>query len=374
MQAASMGASVSATHAQTVVNEVIGRSSGMPGQQFKLEIAPVLPRRAGETIEVQNPDGSWEAWEEREHFGSSMPGNMHFTLDSVGGIVSFGPTVRDPEGGERQYGAIPPEGSLIRMARYRSGGGIAGNVGAERIKVLKTAVPYIAKVLNRKPSVGGRDAETLEHAKMRAPKVLRTSFRAVSAEDYEFLARESSPGVARVRCLQPRASGASGSPPAGVVRVLLVPHVGHPERRLLPEQLRPPREMVQDVQSYLDERRLLTTRLEIGVPTYTMVGIQARLKARPEADPEKVKLDAEARLYRFINPLVGGPAGEGWPFGRDLYISEVLALLQGTPGVEYVEGARMQVQGQSNDGALNKVTLAPDSLIASAEHAIVVVK
>jgi hypothetical protein len=32
------------------------------------------------------------------------------------------------------------------------------------------------------------------------------------------------------------------------------------------------------------------------------------------------------------------------------------------------------VQGQSNDGALNKVTLAPDSLIASAEHAIVVVK
>ncbi|NJM06496.1 putative baseplate assembly protein [Candidatus Gracilibacteria bacterium] len=365
---------MSATHAQAVVNEVLGRSNGMPGQQFKLEIAPVLPRRNGETLEVQNPDGSWEAWEEREHFGSSMPGNMHFALDSVSGIVGFGPTVRDPEGGERQYGAIPPEGALIRMSCYRSGGGVAGNVGSERITVLKTAVPYIARVHNRKPSVGGRDAETLEHAQMRAPKVLRTSFRAVSAEDYEFLAREASSGIARVRCLQPRASGSTGSPPAGVVRVLIVPHVGHPERRLLPEQLRPPREMIQDVQSYLDERRLLTTRLEIGVPTYTLVGIQARLKARPEADPEKVKADAEARLYRFINPLIGGPGGDGWPFGRDLYISEVLALLQGTPGVEYVEGARMQVQGQSSEGALNKITLAPDHLLTSAEHSIVVVK
>ena len=97
------------------------------------------------------------------------------------------------------------------MSRYRSGGGAYGNVDRDKLTVLKSTIPYVDRVSNRQRAQGGRDAESLEHAKLRAPRTLRTRDRAVTAEDFEVLALEASGGVARARCLQPRALGGDGS-------------------------------------------------------------------------------------------------------------------------------------------------------------------
>ena len=331
-----LGGEVLATHATMVTGEVLGRSDGLDGQRFRLEYPPILPRAEGEVVEVQEEDGSWAAWTERESFAASHPDDRHYVLDNVTGEVSFGPFMREPDGSGRQYGAIPPRGSQIRARRYRTGGGAHGNVEVGKLTVLKSSVPYVDRVTNRRRATGGRDAESLEHARLRAPQQLRTRDRAVTAEDFEYLAKEASGGVARARCLQPRALGASGSPPPGVVQVLIVPEISPADVRLLPEQLRVPQQVVQDVQAYLDERRMLTTAVVIGQPEYRWAAVEARLKARREADPEVVYREASAHLYRFLNPLVGGADRAGWPFGRDLYISEVYAILQSIPGVEYI--------------------------------------
>lgn len=368
--AASYGGTVSATHATTVRDEVLGRSEGLPGQSFRLQFPPVLPRRSGEVVEVEREAGGWQPWSEREHFGGSDEHALDVVIDSVAGTLSFGPTVRDPSGGERQHGAIPRAGALVRLRSYRSGGGASGNMAPGKISVLRSAVPFVDRVKNRIEAVGGRDAETIEHAALRAPQMLRTSFRAVTAEDYEYLARQASQSIARVRCLQPR-PGTNGAPPPGTVRVLLVPTVAKPEARLNPEQLRVPAELLDDVQAYLDDRRLLTTGLELGAPNYTAVAVQARIKVRSKAEPEQVRADVEARLYRFINPLVGGHEGQGWPFGRDLFISEIFAVLQSVPGVEYVEAARMLIQGQ--EAPVSRASVSPDGMLISGEHAVVVV-
>lgn len=365
------GITGSATHSVTIAGESLGQSSGLPGQHFQLEFAPVLPRRPGEALEVFDDQRSaWEPWTEREHFGDSLPGDTHFTLDSVSGLVSFGPSIREPDGSTRQYGAVPPRGSQIRFSRYRSGGGAIGNVGSGTVSVLRSSVPYVDRVSNRRPAVGGRDAESLERAKLRAPQMLRTSSRAVTAEDYEYLAREASQSVARARCIQPRAVGADGPAP-GAVKVLLVPAASPAEGRLTQAQLNLPPELIQEVQQYLDERRLLTSVLVIGQPEYRFVAVEARVKARVEADPQTVSDEAARRLYRFLNPLVGGADGNGWTFGRDLYVSEVFAVLQGTPGVEYIEQVTMTVEGQP--GNQTRVSVPDDGLVGSAEHRIIVV-
>ena len=39
--------------------------------------------------------------------------------------------------------------------------------------MLKTSVPYVARVENRAAAVGGADAETLDDAKVRGPLLLR---------------------------------------------------------------------------------------------------------------------------------------------------------------------------------------------------------
>jgi hypothetical protein len=41
-------------------------------------------------------------------------------------------------------------------------------------------------------------------------------------------------------------------------------------------------------------------------------------------------------LRRFLHPLTGGPDGDGWAFGRNIYVSELYELLEGIAGVDYV--------------------------------------
>jgi predicted phage baseplate assembly protein len=232
-------------------------------------------------------------------------------------------------------------------------------------------VPYVDKVINRQPAIGGRDAESLERAKLRAPQILRTRDRAVTAEDFEYLAKQASSSVARARCLQPRAVGMSNTPPPGIIQMLLVPDLSSAEGRILPEHLRLSQEAIQEVQQYLDERRMLTTIVKIGQPDYVWVSVDARLKARHDADPEAVRRDAQTKLYRFLNPVVGGTERNGWPFGRDLYISEVYAVLQSVPGVEYIEHVKLWLEDRQEPQ--ERISLPPNGLIASAEHRIAVV-
>ena len=81
--------------------------------------------------------------------------------------------------------------------------------------MLKTRVPYVARVENRAPAIGGADAETLDEAKVRGPMLLRSRGRAVTAEDFEELAREVAPDAARVHCVAARTpEDAAGHPGA----------------------------------------------------------------------------------------------------------------------------------------------------------------
>ena len=105
---------------------------------------------------------------------------------------------------------MPPLGARLRLAAYRVGGGRRGNVARGLVRVLKTSVPYVARVENRHPAVGGADGETMADAKLRGPLVLRSSGRAVTAEDFEVLARDVAPDAARVACLPATANGAAG--------------------------------------------------------------------------------------------------------------------------------------------------------------------
>src|SRR5205085_11901844 len=77
----SLGGVIPASHAYAVIGEVLGESDGTPGQTFQLREQPVLTRRPGETLEVQNEDAEFEPWSEVRDFGSSGPDDRHFVID-----------------------------------------------------------------------------------------------------------------------------------------------------------------------------------------------------------------------------------------------------------------------------------------------------
>ena len=373
MSVASWGGTVSATLAQKIVREFLGQSDGTPGQRFQLKGSPILERKVGETLIIQSEGRPPQPWKEVQNFSGSGANEMHFTLDSVTGELRFGPAVRQQDGTIKLYGAIPSRGSNLIFESYRCGGGQVGNVQTNILNTLKTAIPYIGRVANREPAWGGLDAETLESAMMRAPALLRSRDRAVTEADFEFLARQALPAlIGRVKCLQPRPSDAGRVVP-GQVYVLVIPRVHNPGGFLTPEELALRDEDVSALTTFLDERRLLTTRLDIRPPAYQWVAVNAKLRASPGVEKVQVENEVLARLYRFLNPITGGPDGIGWPFGRSLFVSDVYQCLQGIPNVLFIRGVDMydaKPGGDPQGAPVETLELVAHGVVASGKHTV----
>jgi predicted phage baseplate assembly protein len=335
VQIESWGISTEVTSVTRVSNELIGRSDGTPGQTFFLQNTPVVARSVNEYLTVKS-DKIEDRWTEVSDFSSSKSDEKHYMIDSQSGEVRFGPALPQRDGSVIRYGAIPPQDAMIFFKAYRYGGGVVGNVAKSAINILKTSIPYISKVSNRQAAEGGLDAENVNSAKHRVPDFLRTLNRAVTGKDFEYLAKEAAPGqVGRVHCLQPPVTN------RGEINVLVIPAISRLQGFISPESLHMSSELRDRITQYLDERRLLSTSLNVMMPSYQWVETEVRVRATRHQDPEKIRQAVEKKLFEFINPLIGGMDGEGWQFGRDIYLSDIMAVLLKVPGVDYIRSVRL---------------------------------
>lgn len=374
LAAFTIGATTPATHAVIVRGERLGVGSGEPGQVFHLLHAPVLGLAEDETVEVEEVrDGQtvFVPWKAVDDFAHSDRFDRHFTLDTASGEVAFGPSVRQADGTVRQYGRVPEAGRQIRFSRYRHGGGSIGNVPAGKLQVLKAALPYVDRVVNFESAEGGRDAESLDEAKQRARRQVRSQQRAVTAEDFENLARGASREVARAKCRTP-ASPTDRTVPPGVMEVLIVPAAADSLRAGDLSRLHLEPELARAVQSHLDRFRLLSTNLRLREPDYLGVRVEAEIAVSDYTDPEAVRAQVAERLRQFLSPLALtdeaaageaglGPNWEGWPFGRTLFVSEIYMLIQRVPGVKHVLDVRLAHR------PVNPLTEKPPEALAEAE-------
>ncbi|BET49300.1 MULTISPECIES: putative baseplate assembly protein [Streptomyces] len=371
-EAYTIGGTTGSIHAETVLDEPLGESTGLPGQRLRLEHAPVVAGEPSVLLQTAADDG-WQDWQVVPHFSGSHPDDHHITVDATTGEIAFGPAVREADGTLRQYGAVPPKGAVIRARRYRTGGGRAGNVARGAVQVLRTSIPYVSEVVNREAALGGVDGETIEEAKLRAPITLRAQERAVTLRDYEELARRAAPETARITCLE----GAENEYGAHAVRVLVVPQaVPDPGGRLRFEQLVPGDALLSRITRHLDERRLIGTRLAVGPPYYQGVTVVATVHAFRDVDADRVRRQAHDALYRHLDPLTGGSDGKGWPFGRPVQTGELFAVLQRVPGVELVDEVVLHpadpLTGKRGDPT-NRIDLDAPALVFSYDHRVRVI-
>ena len=366
--AGTVGGTTECLNAEIVEGEELGESDGVPAQRFRVARRPVLAGTDRAVLEVGSDDG-WLAWEQVANFAGSGPDDQHFVLDAVAGQVEFGPSVRLPDGSLRQYGAVPPAGAKIRMRRYSCGGGNRGNVNARSISVLSSSIPFVAGVQNLHPAHGGVDGETLAEAKNRGPITLRTRSRAVTAEDYEAIAREAAPEVARIHCL----TAGEDDVPHGAVKVMVVPAATSARGRLDFADLVPAQDTLERIAARLDEVRLVGTRVLVEPPRYRGVTVVARLVARTRLRTDEVRRRAVDALYDFLNPLTGGPDGTGWPFGRRVLRGEIFGLLQAVRGVDVVEDVRVYganpVTGERGAES-TRLSVGPGGLVFSFDHQV----
>jgi len=370
LEAATVGGTAAAVHADVIVDEILGAAEGVAGGRFSVRHRPVVPGDRPMTLGVSDDEAGWQEWTQVPDFADSGPDDRHFVLDAVAGEISFGPAVREQDGTVRQYGGVPPKGARIRVDAYLTGGGREGNLAPRAISVLKSSIAYVSRVENRRPMAGGVDGEDIENAKLRGPISLRTRGRAVTTEDFEHIALEAAPELARVRAV-----AAGDGVDAGSVRVLVVPAAEADAGRLRFDQLLPSDETLARVAARLDECRVVGTRVLVEPPAYRGITIVARLRARPRVNPTRLQDEAMRAIYGYFHPITGGPEGTGWPFGRPVQVGEVYAVLQGLRGTELVEDVRLfgadPVTGQRGQ-VTQRLDLEPHALVFSYEHQLLV--
>jgi hypothetical protein len=300
--------------------------SGCAGQTFRLVHAPVIAESTRLRIES---NGQAEIWQEALSWENVRPHERAYVLAPESGQITFG---------DGLHGRVPPDGAKISVLKYRIGGGAAGNVRAHTLNTLPGAGQVT--IDQPFPAFGGRDAEPLDQAKSRAMQWLNSPQRAVSLADFETLAKET-PGVPvlRAHALADHDPALPYAPALGSVTVLILPQCANPLPEAGPDMLRA-------VDAYLQPRRTLTTELHVTSPGFVTIAVSAQLGPATGANSAGLILLAQASLNTFLDALHGGADGQGWPMGRDVYQSEIMAVLNSVPGVEYVENVRIEVESR----------------------------
>lgn len=365
---------VYALNQQTLLDEILGSSEGTPNQHFNFHYRPVLESEQVWVRERERPPepeifqlihtvggedaspsdvlreaddgrgGYWVRWTPVESFYASGQRSRHYKKDAILGTLQFGDGVR---------GMVPPIGESNVVARsYRVGGGARGNVGSGTISTLKRAISYIDAVTNPFPATGGSDQESVEAVKERGPYVIRSNYRAVTAEDFEWLALQASNSVARAACL-------SATEREGEVQVIIIPKFDERNSDYR-EKLTPSTELLRRVRQYLDERRLVTTLVNVTRPRYVDISVRIDVIRKPTGSPEKMKREIERALRVFLHPLRGGRNGKGWAFGRNVLKMDLYHVVEEVTGVEFVD--RIKIFDEDQRIEVDQIKIGADEL------------
>lgn len=368
--------------------------SGLPRQSAQLKGAPVLPESTKVwTIEPASVQVASE-WTLVDDLDAASPTDRFVQLDSETGRLVFGD-------GER--GAAPMEGASL-VARFDGTEADRGNIrspGAWRLQdstlnrvVLGPGHPALADLTRASPMLtatnpvavdGGSSAEAVGAAANRAASLLwaherlvdlaqsagvdsldelaradvlqrDSPARAVTAFDYERLAL-GAPGT-RIR----RARAWAGMDPRlgcleapGTVTVVVIPEL--PLGRPFPTD-----GLLEHVRDWLRPKRSMGTRLHITGPHYVDLDIGVTVRAAFGADDEGVRERVSRALRAFLDPLSGGKHGSGWPLGREVYVAELLRVVDEVLGVDFVD--RLELLADGVDQSCGRVCVPSIGLVS----------
>jgi hypothetical protein len=304
-------------------NEDVGISTGFERQRFPLLGNPIIDG----TIQVFIDEGVGDQlWTEVETFITSDPDSKVFTSekDEDGRVVIFF--------GDNAQGKIPDPGSPIR-AEFRTGGGENGNVPANTITALNDAltfggVPVTPAVTNPLAASGGEDEQSIDSAKAEGPQSLLTLNRAVTLDDYRILA-EGFPGVAKALATVGGPTVDEGFACCCTINLSIAPVGGGQPSTFLKESLL----------EFFDAKKMAGTCVIIQDPVFKKVDQIGTVTVSQNFDIESVTacvLDAITAFFGQDSDFTG--------FGKSIFLSDVISLVDQCPGVDHVDYTEITCQ------------------------------
>lgn len=304
----------------TVTGEIVASSDGSANQRYAL----ARPGLIEDTLVLTVTEGQTSrVWQRQKSLLRSGASDEHYVLHRDENDVTW------IEFGDGQYGKRPARGRNNIQAAYQVGGGSRGNVPPNSINTpvagilkggtLQEVKP--AKVGNPEAASGGADRESLEEAIRRGPRLFRAQGRAVTASDYEAHARSLGVAKARATMKGPR------------IELFVAPSGGG----------RPSDTLKDDLRLHFEDKRIVTTLVEIRDPTYIEVVIEGQVTVEPFSYQREVgqrAMEALRTLWSF----------DAVDFGDVLYVSkiyEAIEAIEGVAGVVITRFARLDAPAGS---------------------------
>ncbi|MCD4729616.1 MAG: putative baseplate assembly protein, partial [Bacteroidales bacterium] len=310
-------------------------SNGLPHQRIELKYAPLLENSL--KLEVREADSLWREWNVVDDLDASRPNARHIMLDLDQGIITFGDGI---------HGNIPPKGkNNIWIMEVRSGGGEDGNIAANTNMTLKDPSIYGVSVKNPKQASGGKNNEILNDAQKRVRKELKQNFRAITSDDIEDLVL-STPGirVARAKALPNYHPQYPQLSMPGSITIVVVPYkLANSTQEAIPGN-----GFLNTITRHIKSRRLITSRFHVISPEFIKVNVNAAIRTDPRVNVSLIKSDVEEALRNFLSPSPNKYNKMGWPFGREVLISEIYEVIESFKGIDCVQSVSLSVE--SNGG------------------------
>jgi len=329
---------------RTFANELLfPGSDGTPSQARRVLHPPILvDEEAPPVVEINEPDSagnlSWVAWayvaslDTRLASGQVQPEGVPlrvFTVPPDRAGVLFG---------DGRDGLIPIRGANNVRITYRSGGGARGNVGAGKLQ-LAVSPTMIEGVTQREPATLGADEEAVAEALRRAPDELRAGPRAVTAKDFETIAVTDG-GAARAIAVNRHNPMLPDVPLTGAITLVVVPRRVDEATALVPTQ-----DLLDAVSRAVEPKRVLTAELFVVAPIYEQIDVDLEIDVKSAGDAGAVRTAVDAAVKRFLDPLVGGPGGDGWPLGGTLAFGELFSAVLLVAGVAAIKSMTLFHKG-----------------------------
>ena len=332
--------------------EALGNGTGMPFQVFPLANGPLFATPNSATpyahlvVQVNGV-----TWTQVTDFPNG-PG-QYYRVDPVVSQISFGNYDTLTNVG---HGTMPATSDAVVALTYRYvEAGATANVGAASVVTMRTPVAGVSAVTNLFAAYGGSDQQSMADAMRRAPEMLRNRGRAVTVEDYTYLAMQSSSELSTACCLapyDPYAPPPYGTGPygglqrgAGNVNVIVVPALG-PAVSATPM---PTPELLQQVTAYLDGCRDLTALLEVTGPRYLPVNVQisaspwqSAINSGLIANGTDMQTFIQQQIALYFHPVVGGAGGTGWKVGQNVYIADLYTAIMPPENVGFISALTIQ--------------------------------
>lgn len=356
-----------ASATETLTRELLGSSDGSPNLTVRLARPPVL--RNTLELRVMEPlgeeereallkkdvnsvlsavdglPGDWVLWKKVIDPDDEPATERVYALDEAGGEIRFGNGL---------HGAIPPIGrdSIVAFSYCRTeadpkgGDSVPGNAITARTALnLVSPVETVESVIAADQAAGGAPPESDERTLRFGFARLRHRNRAVTAEDIEDLALQSSPDIVQALAVLRR----------GYVRLVVVMRGKNP---------RPNAAQVREL------RRLLLASapvslsapkaLRIEGPNIRRLRIELQLRVETLAEAGELAEFVKERLAGFFDTATGGIDKDGWPLGVNPSKEDITFALIDAPHLESI--ADVTLLESVDDG---KVRAWPETLKAT---------